>query len=84
MRYGEEGDKLREGVAAGKASLLGRARFNDETLLCTNGDETGVVQPESDWEEATANDGSGSEEVEEAVELWITSDSTEMFTHFSK
>ena len=33
---GEEGDKLREGVAGEKASLLGRARFNDVALLCNN------------------------------------------------
>ena len=76
---GEEGDKLREGVAGEKASLLGRARFNDVTLLCTTGVETGVVQPETDWDEATENDGSGSEEEGAAVD-----DSTAMLTLFSK
>ena len=66
---GTKEDRLREGVAVGKASLLGRARFNDETLLCNNGEETGVVQPDSDGKEAVENDGNGSVEEGAAVEL---------------
>ena len=43
--------------------------MHESRFLCNNGEEIGIVQPDSDCKEAVENDGNGSVEEGAAVEL---------------